>query len=157
MIPITYLIGDATRPTRDGNKIIVHNCNNAGAWGAGFVLAISRRWPAPERQYRMFHRSNPKMLALGSVQFVNVEPDIVVANVIGQVLDGSHPPIRYEALKFGLLKVSNYANEIEASVHMPRIGCGLAGGEWATVETLVKAAFSEADVPVFVYDLKEAE
>src|SRR5262245_22379163 len=44
--------GDATAPRVDGPKIIAHVCNDVGGWGAGFVLAVSRRWPEPERAYR---------------------------------------------------------------------------------------------------------
>lgn len=46
---IKYLKGDATQPLVSGNKIIVHVCNDIGAWGKGFVLAISKRWAQPEK------------------------------------------------------------------------------------------------------------
>jgi len=45
--PIAYVMGDATAPKADGPKIIVHVCNDVGAWGRGFVVALSRRWPEP--------------------------------------------------------------------------------------------------------------
>jgi len=46
MTSITYLQGDATVPVAEGMKIICHVCNVAGGWGKGFVVAISKRWPA---------------------------------------------------------------------------------------------------------------
>ncbi len=49
---IQYLKGDATNPTGDNNKVIVHICNDLGKWGKGFVLAISKRWSKPEQVYR---------------------------------------------------------------------------------------------------------
>ena len=52
---INYLKGDATVPAGDGPKVIVHICNDVGAWGKGFVLAISKRWPTAERDYRKWH------------------------------------------------------------------------------------------------------
>jgi len=52
MMKIEYVKGDATAPTGDGQKIIVHVCNDLGKWGKGFVLAISRRWKTPEKAYR---------------------------------------------------------------------------------------------------------
>lgn len=52
---IQYLIGDATDPRGDGQKIIAHVCNDIGAWGSGFVVALSQRWAAPERSYRGWH------------------------------------------------------------------------------------------------------
>lgn len=53
---IQYIKGDATSPQAKGTKIICHICNNLGGWGKGFVLAISKRWPEPEKQYREWHR-----------------------------------------------------------------------------------------------------
>lgn len=52
---LNYVKGDATSPQGDGTKAIVHVCNNIGAWGAGFVMAISRRWPEPEAAYREWY------------------------------------------------------------------------------------------------------
>jgi O-acetyl-ADP-ribose deacetylase (regulator of RNase III) len=152
MTPITYLIGDATQPRGDGPKIIVHVCNDIGAWGAGFVIALSRRWPQPEAAYRSL-AARP----LGLVQFVKVSPGITVANMvaqhgIGRGRDGSIP-LRYDALADCLAKVTEQALSSGASVHMPRIGCGLAGGEWSKVETIIESTLCAFDVPVFVYDL----
>ena len=44
------------------------------------------------------------------------------------------------------------ASELGASVHMPRIGCGLAGGKWENIEPLILVQLSERDVEVWVYD-----
>src|SRR5438128_2478882 len=121
---ITYQMGDATRPASDGNKIIVHVCNDVGGWGKGFVLALSRRWPGPEQRYRAWCRhEEPPAFSLGQVQFVQVENDLWVANLIGQQGMGAHdgvPPVRYEAIRAGLRLVATKAKELGASVHMPR-------------------------------------
>ena len=79
---ITYTKGDATRPAGAGNKIIVHICNDIGGWGKGFVMAVSKRWLEPEQQYRQWHQSKQNF-ALGEVQFVQVDLDTWVANMIG--------------------------------------------------------------------------
>jgi hypothetical protein len=52
-----------------------------------------------------------------------------------------------------LAKVAQKALELEASVHMPRIGCGLAGGEWSRIEPLIVNSLCEKGVDVTVYDL----
>ncbi|MEZ4800268.1 MAG: hypothetical protein R2809_10945 [Flavobacteriales bacterium] len=41
MAKVNYVTGDATIPQTNGNKIIVHVCNDIGGWGKGFVMAIS--------------------------------------------------------------------------------------------------------------------
>ena len=153
---ITYTKGDATRPAAAGNKIIVHICNDIGAWGKGFVMAISKRWPAPEQQYRQWYKSGAGF-ELGQVQFVKVEPDTWVANMIGQHNirrdQQGKPPIRYEAVFSGLEWVGPFALENNASVHMPRIGCGLAGGTWDNIGPLIDVALISNGVAVTVYDL----
>src|SRR5262245_57011801 len=158
---LTYQIGDATQPESDGPKIIVHVCNDGGGWGKGFVVAVSERWREPERRYRARHRGEEDQpFKLGQVQFVQVEPDIWVANLIGQhgmgVRNGV-PPIRYEAIRDGLRVVAEKAKELRASVHMPRIGCGLAGGKWEEVERIVREELTAAGVATMVYDLPQRQ
>ena len=130
-MPLYYVQGDATAPIGEGHKVIVHICNDLGKWGKGFVLAISKRWKQPEIEYKApFSGATPP--ALGDVQFVKVTSDITVANIIGQHglarKSPSSPPIRYNAVRQSLEKVAAFAIRNRASVHMPRIGCGLAGG-----------------------------
>ena len=51
MKEIIYLKGDATSPQVKGYKVIAHICNNRGSWGAGFVMAISKKWSSPEIEF----------------------------------------------------------------------------------------------------------
>ncbi len=158
---IAYQIGDATRPIGDHPKIIVHVCNDAGARGKGFVVAVSSRWREPERRYRAWHGGEESQpFALGQVQFVRVEDTVWVANLIGQHGIGSHnglPPVRYEAIREGLRAVAAKAKELGASVHMPRIGFGLAGGKWEEVERIVQQELVAAGVAATVYDLPKRQ
>ncbi len=155
---IHYLIGDATAPAADGTKIIAHVCNDVGGWGKGFVLAISKRWPEPEAAYREWHRNREQNdFGLGSVQLVQVHPDLWIANMIGQhglKRQGGRPPIRYEAVTACLEKLSSLAKERKATVHMPRIGCGLAGGDWPEIESIIQRTLCVEGVEVYVYDLE---
>jgi O-acetyl-ADP-ribose deacetylase (regulator of RNase III) len=157
MKKIVYLVGDATKPEGAGSKIIAHVCNDIGAWGRGFVLALSKLSPAPERAFREWYRGREReRFALGAVQFVLVCSDISVANMIGQHRlrkSGGVPPIRYDALETALKIVGEKAQTENATVHLPRIGCGLAGGEWHKIEPLIERQICAFDVPVFVYDL----
>lgn len=147
---INYVVGDATNPQGEGVKIIPHIVNNEGRWGAGFVLALSKKWAYPEQFYRA-RQTYP----LGHADILKVEEDIYVANMIGQHRTGydkdGNPPIRYDAVKTALEKVNKIAVEKQATLHMPRIGCGLAGGEWEVIEAILQQVVT---VDVTVYDLK---
>jgi O-acetyl-ADP-ribose deacetylase (regulator of RNase III) len=154
---INYIVGDATQPVGDGAKIIVHVCNDIGGWGRGFVVAISKRWTDPENRYRAWHRGEETIpFVLGEVQFVQVNDTIWVANLIGQrdmrTVAGV-PPVRCDAIRKGLQRVADEARRLGASVHMPRIGCGLAGGKWEEVGQIVEQELANRGVPVTVYDL----
>ncbi|MEX3101111.1 MULTISPECIES: Appr-1-p processing protein [unclassified Streptomyces] len=45
--------------------------------------------------------------------------------------------------------------DLGASVHMPRIGCGLAGGAWPRVEPLIAERLVREGIAVTVYDQGE--
>jgi O-acetyl-ADP-ribose deacetylase (regulator of RNase III) len=154
---INIVTGDATLPVGDGTKIIVHVCNDIGGWGRGFVVALSRRWPEPEQSYRACSRGEGKKpFALGQVQFVQVVNDTWIANLIGQrdvrTVNGV-PPVRYDAIRKGMQQVAKEAHRLDASVHMPRIGCGLAGGKWEEVGKIVEDELVKSGIKVTVYDL----
>ncbi|MFI6560631.1 Appr-1-p processing protein [Streptomyces sp. NPDC050534] len=156
MSEIVCIRGDATTPSVKGVKVIAHVCNDLGGWGKGFVLALSRRWPEPEAAYRAWHRGRAANdFGLGAAQFIQVEPYVWVANMIGQrgTRTGSKGvPVRYEAIDAALAKLADKALELGASVHMPRIGCGLAGGRWSRVEPLITERLVRRGVKVTVYD-----
>jgi len=166
METIRYVVGDATHPEGPGRHLIVHVCNDVGTWGAGFTAALSQRWRGPEQEYRKRYVLGGARL--GMVQFVEVAPTIAVINMVAQhglPSPGAPPPIRYDALALCLGSVQaltvfcseegqkNPEDRNLVTVHMPRIGCGLAGGKWDEVEPIILAELVAHGVPVTVYDL----
>jgi len=65
----------------------------------------------------------------------------------------SEPRISYPALEACLRTVQERATATMATVHMPRIGCGLAGGSWDAVSELIDNTLVRNGVAVTVYDL----
>ncbi|MFD8915785.1 macro domain-containing protein [Streptomyces sp. NPDC059575] len=155
---IAYVRGDATEPCAGGARVIAHVCNDVGGWGRGFVAALSGRWPEPEASYRAWYRDRAgNDFGLGAVRLVPVAPGLWVANMIGQ--HGvrrpgrtAPAPVRYDAIDTALDHLAGQVIELGASVHMPRIGCGLAGGSWPRVEPLITGRLVRRGVPVTVYD-----
>lgn len=168
---LQYVKGDATAPIGDGPKIIPHCCNDVGRFGAGFALAVAKKWPEVRNLYMDWYRSDPVVLSndsngacvvsdrmsLGESQVIKVESNVWVINIIGQhgtgMGSGGRSPIRYEALKKGFQSTCRWAGIHEASVHMPRVGAGLAGGHWGNIEAMVKTELVNRGVEVTVYDL----
>ena len=153
---IEYVIGDATAPVGFGDKLIIHVCNDIGAWGAGFVMALSKRWKSPEWYYRTWFRMKENF-CLGAVQFVQVDKTLFVANMIGQsgiYSANGIPPIRYDAIDLCLQQVSGYCAQKKMTVHAPRFGAGLAGGDWTKIEQLIIKNLINNGIAVTIYDLE---
>lgn len=168
---IHYIIGDATLPieTEAENRLIVHCCNTLGAWGAGFVVPLGKRYPLAKEGYKKFIAENGGIL--GEVNEVPVGKHLFVENLMGQSFLHKKPngeiPCNYAAIETGFLNIIRkwlsyyevFHNEKQNfSIHMPRIGCGLAGGDWQTIENIIQRTFIDiADVDVYVYDLKKQD
>jgi hypothetical protein len=166
-----YLVGNATEPQGASTKVLCHCVNDAGGFGAGFVLSL-RKWPSVEQAYRSWfrHKWSPLELplsldpdldhtssfALGAVQFVQVEDDLWVANIVGQhrtIRSGESTPIRYEALETGFGVVRAFCQKRQATAHMPRLGAGLARGSWSRIASIIDHTLVDHGIAATVYDL----
>jgi O-acetyl-ADP-ribose deacetylase (regulator of RNase III) len=149
--------GNALAPRGQGSKLVVQVVNDGTPnWGGGgFAQALAHRWPEIQEDFRRWVESNHGALNLGNVRIANVDDQISVASMVCQkgYRKSVNPKIRYTALRKCLEAVAAFASQHHASAHMPRIGCGLAGGRWDVVRELVTATLSAKGVPVTVYDL----
>jgi len=96
-----------------------------------------------------------------------VDGNIVVYNMIAQdgivtkinpITGAKVPPIRYASLEECLYNLANLLKvqmvHHSVSIHGPRLGCGLAGGEWAKVESILQRTLIDRGFPVFIYDFE---
>lgn len=158
---LQYFIGDATLPIGDNPKIIAHIVNDNGGWGRGFSGALSKRYPKAEERYRIWYRNGTTWdgipFQLGKTQIVRVGSDIWVANMLAQhdYLRQGRPAIRYLALAEALTNLQIFIPDRFVSVHMPRIGTGLAGGTWTRIEPMIQSILVDRGIDVYVYNLSE--
>lgn len=151
---LNYIKGDATNPIGEGNKFLIHVCNNKGGWGKGFVLAISKKWKQPHKKYKELLERH-----LGDIQFIKVEDNLTVVNMIAQngYKSPSNPiPLCYNSLKKCLYKTFftiSSMNLENVSIHCPRIGSGLGGGNFSQIQDMLKQIFCFNNIPVYIYEL----
>jgi len=154
---ISYLKGNALEPRGESTNIIVHIVSDATPnWGGrSFAVAVKQKWPSTQRDFRNWVESNRRNLTLGKVHVVRATEGTFVASMICQKGYGPsvQPRIRYAALEESLKRVAEVAKELQATVHMPRIGTGQAGGAWLIVEELLRSTLTNAGVSTVVYDL----
>lgn len=120
---------------------------------------------------------NMQTMPLGEIQLVKVEDNhgiIFVANMVAQdgyVSESNPVALRYDHLMTCLMKLGNWVRRYKkirrpmymhrpdstrSTIHMPRIGCGLAGGEWSEVAKCVEGLLG-IEHDVYIYDLYDQE
>jgi O-acetyl-ADP-ribose deacetylase (regulator of RNase III) len=153
---IKYLKGDATMPRGSGPRILAHIVSDRGiVWGAGFGRAVRKKWPKVQDEFAKWVVGHHDDFRLGNIHFSRVDDSLVVAHLVAQHGVGRSrlPRVRYGALEKCLHKLADYALTTGASVHMPRIGTGEAGGSWELVGEIVEDTLCQKRVDVTVYDL----
>jgi len=156
---LTVVKGDATETRGDGRRILAHIVNDKAAlWGAGFGLAVRNKWPHVQKAFRDWATRNPDMFRLGNVFKSAVDRDVAAFQMICQHGYGpsQKPRIRYSALQSCLEQLAQEAIDEGATVHMPRIGAGQAGGSWGLIGQLVDELLCARGLRVTVYDLPES-
>jgi hypothetical protein len=156
---ITYLKGDATNPRGTGLRILAHIVSNRGlVWGAGFGRAVRKKWPKVQDEFAKWAVGNHEDFHLGNIRLSRVEDSLFVAHLVAQhgVGPSKTPRVRYGAIEKCLRKLADFALAQNATVHMPRIGTGEAGGSWEIIGEIVEDTLCRRQVDVTVYDLPGA-
>jgi Zn-dependent peptidase ImmA (M78 family)/O-acetyl-ADP-ribose deacetylase (regulator of RNase III) len=154
---LTVLNGDASEPFGAEPKLLLQVVNDqAMVWGGGFAKQARKKWPHAQTHYRewAYGRRN---LKLGNMHSVSVREDLTLVSLVAQHGfggAGSGPKIRYGALFSALEKVAELASAQRATVHMPRIGTGEAGGNWNIIEGIVRETLISRGIKVTIYDLR---
>lgn len=124
--------------------IMVQGCNTLGVMGAGLAKAVKLKYPEVYAEYRRVYLSEG--LTLGQVIVVPVEhaglaePQKFMANAMTQdKLAAKHGDVvvSYEAIETAFKTIKELALAKKLPVHVPLIGCGLAGGTWSKVGPII--------------------
>jgi len=149
-------------------NIIPQVCNNIGKYGAGLSGSLATKWPIVRERYSEWvgrqGKGSSGPYTLGQIQWVNVEPNVAVVNMVAQngVRNASNPkPIKYKHLEmclirlFGMTSVltSRYADG-HFKIWCPQIGAGLAGGDWQKIQGMVAHWFDrpEFELNIIYYE-----
>jgi O-acetyl-ADP-ribose deacetylase (regulator of RNase III) len=165
---IKYKKGDVTIPKEVGHVMVVHGVNDIGVMGAGVAKAISERYPQVRSEYIKWAIDGYYLMEkgkipfqLGNIQVVRVSKNLSFCNLVSQ--RGTKPfydlpPVRYESICEGLYKVRDFCLDRGINnVCMPRIGCGLAGGNWNRMEKIIGRIFKEQKPQLTIYDIDHYE
>jgi len=153
----SHVYGSALEPRGKDRRIVIQIVNDKTAnWGGGgFASAVREKWPIVQEDFRDWVDHSRQAFRLGGVRITRVSENLSVASIVAQHGYGPsvNPRVRYAALRTGLEKVAHAAHEVGASIHMPRIGTGQAGGSWSIIRDLIRQTLVDAGVHTTVYDL----
>ena len=155
-----FVRGDATEPRGTGNKIIAFVVNDkTPRWGAGFGLAIRKKWDFVQKAFEDWTEQNPHVFCLGNIHSSSIVDNLEAVQLICQRGYGqsSKPRIRYGDLQKCLQDLSVLAKERNASVHMPKIGSGEAQGNWSIILEMIEQTLCSTGVEVTIYELPNAK
>lgn len=145
-----YIQGDIT--TTD--LTIAHGVNCQNKMGSGVAKALYTKWPQVKEQYhiRCDNWSSDYPPLLGSVQQVSIGARNPVYNLFTQQYYGydGRRYLNYGAIASGFLHLVNNVGLKEIAI--PKIGCGLAGGDWNIVSSLIEDIAKDKMI-VTVYSL----
>lgn len=157
---IHYKKGDLFANLPDDKKVMIpHVCNDIGAWGSGFVLAVSKYSDKPKEDYLRFIKniadSYLDATALGVTCFSRLDNGNVVANMVAQTGIGGKHPLRYFQLMECMRQVRRNMNGkyFPDEIYCPKFGSGLAGGHWPTIERMIIECWVDKGIDVTVFEL----
>lgn len=128
--------------------VIVHQVNCRGCMGKGLAKSIRAKYPEVYTAY-MDVACRLGSLALGHVLTVEVAPGKYVANMFGQDsfgYVGRHTD--YEAVEQALTTMNKCYRGLTVGFPM-YIGCGLGGGDWNIIYSLIEKC--TPDLEVYLY------
>lgn len=141
--------------------ILCHQTNYKGVMGGGIAAAIWDKLlnDQSRKNYVDFCRTCGRD-ALGYAQFLYVKEDLIVANCFSQ--NGFDEPdstgniTNYDAMRECFVKVRDLALQEDLPlVYIPYgMGCGIAGGKWNRVRSIIEDVFGGSDVTAIIVRLE---
>lgn len=129
-------------------SVIVHGCNAQGVMGSGVALQIKEQFPLAYDVYMMAHEAGE--LKLGQCSFAEQNGKMII-NAVTQEFYGRVEGVRYvdyEAVRKAMYDINWWAGEMAKivphpedtylAIAMPKIGAGLANGDWLIIEKIIE-------------------
>ena len=168
---INYVDGDLIKLALIGKfDVITHGCNCLSNMGAGIAPQMAKAFGVDKFEMEQWGPTIEKLGCIDWQTFVlgenaiwsledadnkGNEPELSVVNSYTQFrygknhTNGVSKPLDYEALTLCMRKINNIFKG--KRIGLPKIGAGLAGGDWKRIETIIKNELKDMQVTVVNY------
>jgi O-acetyl-ADP-ribose deacetylase (regulator of RNase III) len=163
--------GDLIKLAKEGTfDVITHGCNCLSNMGAGIAPQMAKAFGVDKFQMELW---GPTIGKLGCIDYETFvigqnaiwsledadnklgEPELAVVNSYTQYrygknhTDGVSKPLDYEALTLCMRKINTTFSG--KHIGLPKIGAGLAGGDWNRIKKIIQTELKDMKVSVVIY------
>lgn len=157
---VSEITGDLIAMAKSGEaKYIAHGCNCFMTMGAGIAKQIAEEFPiALEVDRGVGHKGDKGKLGDFTVAY-DQDHDLTIFNLYTQYRPGPekeddlHRNIAtaFEELDFYMNTILFKTDAPRKPIHIPLIGCGIAGGNWEKIRELIDENTPNLDIVVVHY------
>jgi O-acetyl-ADP-ribose deacetylase (regulator of RNase III) len=144
---IEYINGDLLETPV---KHIMHGCNSHGVMGSGVAKLIRDKYPQAYRDY--YDVYNSRGLELGDIIFSVQNDGKIISNAITQKdygRDKSRVYVSYWSIAEVFRKIESFGIK---EIALPKIGAGLANGDWNVIEAIIENTLTKTKPIVYVLE-----
>lgn len=145
--------GDLIEFALKGNfEVIAHGCNCFCVMGAGIAPLMAEKFGCNRFPLEDIDKKGD-INKLGQIDYKKVF-EIYVVNAYTQYFYGKNhlnetdQPLDYDALRICLRKINHTFKG--KKIGLPQIGCGLAGGDWNIVKSIIQSELKDCDVTIVI-------
>ena len=171
---LKYKVGDLIVAAQTGEvSVIAHGCNCFNTMGSGIAPQIAQKWPEAKRIDALTVKGD--VSKLGDFTMAPVSSTLHVYNLYSQynytgrrkgIMDLNYDALRSslkkmafnvtQSLIFSSLRTQGF-NRDNLFIGLPKIGAGLAGGNWEIIEKIITEELVDQGFNVTIYVLTEEE
>jgi O-acetyl-ADP-ribose deacetylase (regulator of RNase III) len=149
-----YRDGNLITLAKEGHfNIITHGCNCFCTMGSGIAPQIAEAFPeAYDADQKTAKGDIRKLGGFTEADCFDERGEFVVTVINSYTqfgYDASTKPLDYEALALAMRKI-NYINKGNI-IGLPRIGAGLAGGDWNRISEIIMNELNQMDIWIVNY------
>jgi len=127
--------------------VIAHGCNCFCVMGAGIAKSIKENFPEAYREDQKTKKGDQKKL--GTCNYVTTNTGLIVVNAYTQYdYSGKGPQVDYDAVATCMRWIKK--EFLGKRIGLPRIGAGLAGGNWERIEKIINKELGREDVTIVI-------
>jgi len=150
---VKVIRGDLLELALDGRfDVIVHGCNCMCQMGKGIALSIKNQFPeAYEADKRTTRGDRGKLGTITTAEIARGDAKFVVVNAYTQFdYKPPGPNVDYDAIRAAMREIKRQFGG--RRIGYPRIGAGLAGGDWQRIAAIIDGELAGEDHTLVEFD-----